>query len=566
MTDRVPTTQESKKKRNRDAKGSSPQEQTPKSPTPEETEPKGGFLENVYSIAVAILLALVIRYVAIEAFKIPTGSMAPTLLGEHRKVRCTECGWTFPLDVKAQRIEAPKCPNCLAPLDVWLTCRECGGDLRLWRLPLWAPIPYWWEGAASIYWLGFDLNSPWVTCKACSFRSSDGRSRFVRGGNRILVNKVIYAFSKPHRWDVIVFLYPRWEMVCRNPSCRAVTDEVCMVCGSTPSDRSTIGGPDACPACGATHASAKDGCPACGSANVKRKTKNFIKRLIGLPGEKIEIKHGDIYVNGAIAQKPEEVQEALWQHVYDSRYSPKEESHAQAIWEKRGEGWEIGGNRFVVSAESAREPSLLRLNRETSDEYGYCVARSAHRVGDLRLALDATAEGEKGFLCGTIREDGDTYEFRLRVGAEKGESSISCSGKALATNADFSLKPFESCRIEYYNVDDRQGVRVNGKETLCSTHVGGDGGEPAGGAAFGAIGCKATFRDVRIDRDVYYTHGTEYEFPLSGACVPEGYFFAMGDNSANSRDSRVWGCVPMKNLIGRAFIVFWPIEGIRVIE
>ena len=42
---------------------------------------KGKLRENIESIAIAIAIAFAIRYFVIEAFKIPTGSMAPTLLG-----------------------------------------------------------------------------------------------------------------------------------------------------------------------------------------------------------------------------------------------------------------------------------------------------------------------------------------------------------------------------------------------------------------------------------------------------------------------------------------------------
>lgn len=70
---------------------------------------------------------------------------------------------------------------------------------------------------------------------------------------------------------------------------------------------------------------------------------------------------------------------------------------------------------------------------------------------------------------------------------------------------------------------------------------------------------------VSVRSNYYYNRG---DFGAEGKAVtvPMGYYFTLGDNSANSRDSRYWGFIPKRNIIGKAFMVYWPLQRIRLIK
>lgn len=122
--------------------------------------------ETIESLAVAFILALLFKAFIAEAFVIPTGSMAPTLMGAHKDVKCEECGFQYQCGASNEFDEVG---NRKAELVVGTTCPLC-------RKP--------------------QVTNPAVNSNHATF-----------SGDRILVSKLAYVWSQPRRWDVIVFKF-----------------------------------------------------------------------------------------------------------------------------------------------------------------------------------------------------------------------------------------------------------------------------------------------------------------------------------------------------------------------
>src|SRR4051794_6000831 len=201
--------------------------------------------ETVESIVIAFVLAFLFRTFEAEAFVIPTGSMAPTLMGRHKDVVCPKCGYRYQVSASEEESEDPRRPtsDCVAgkcPMCQYVLPMRPGSDLP--------------QGVPEA-------------------SQADIPMQRSYNGDRILVNKYIYSFSDPKRWDVVVFKFP-------------------------------------------------------GDAKV-----NYIKRLVALPGEKLRIYQGDVFIGKEnasddkdfeIARKQPKKILAMRQLVHDTNYDPAE--------------------------------------------------------------------------------------------------------------------------------------------------------------------------------------------------------------------------------------------------
>lgn len=119
--------------------------------------------EFIETLAIALFLAMTFKFFEAEAYVIPTGSMATTLMGRHKDVRCQACGYPFQVSASEERDRQNRATNSSV---IGGTCPQC-------RL------------------------SQKFQAKDISF-----------SGDRVLVNKFIGDFRPIRRWEVTVFRSP----------------------------------------------------------------------------------------------------------------------------------------------------------------------------------------------------------------------------------------------------------------------------------------------------------------------------------------------------------------------
>jgi signal peptidase I len=448
----------------------------------------------------AFILAFVFRAFVMEAFRIPTGSMADTLKGAHFRLRCTQCGYRFDHGFTPSYYSMPE------------------DTIPSGRVPL----------------------RPQVRCPSCGFRPPANEPAPVANGDRILVLKCIYQFLEPHRWDVVVFKNPV------NPA------------------------------------------------------ENYIKRLIGLPGDTVEVIDGDVYINGLIARKPPEIQKELWMPIYDNDFQPVHPNERGGFSGHRwappfhleGSAWKIpDDNPTQLRLDCPpQETSVLTYGAPWANGFGitYAYNEEAHygrlpACGDLmyRFYVRPEAPAERESQIGvTLSKRGSEYKAWIDFHGQMTIARV-CGGQETILERKIVPAPPSGTftPVKFANVDHRLLFAVGENELIVDLGrapdaLGPNSSEPPRAEIFGSG--KLTLAHIALFRDIYYTS----EGQGSGRAV-EGKpftlnadeFFVLGDNSPNSEDGRWWpeprvasrgrqppraGVVPRYYLVGKALFVYWP--------
>ena len=326
----------------------------------------------------------------------------------------------------------------------------------------------------------------------------------------------------------------------------------------------------------------------------------MVKRVVGLPGESVGLVGGDLRIDGR--RLPPEAHRPAPIPVFDDRHlAVRDYFHFLEGRPEKGGLWWFEDGAWQLDARNGRPDSdqgLMLFHKDLRDDYLSEENRRVvgrHEVNDAWLDCEVRLEEVGGALRFKLVEEGDSYEARLESVAD-GEvfvvllhyNSDSLQDPENVRDKITVLKrdkwPFPLAtwrRVVFSNVDNNLCLRLYSvepeAELLHELHFDYKDNEPHAGltheghsslaarVAYGGVECRAAFRAVRVLRDHFYLPVGEYAVDMPVVLGPDQYFL-LGDNSADSKDSRVFGPVSAERILGRPLWVVWPPERWRALE
>ena len=288
----------------------------------------------------------------------------------------------------------------------------------------------------------------------------------------------------------------------------------------------------------------------------------YVKRIVGLPGERLEVRGGDIWINGAIARKPD--------HVNASVLKPVLGDGTERV---NLDTWFSASGATTLNGDGARfgaDGGSLTLRAMVRDEYlhGYETdwgVRDSGRVvsggvcvpdlqvsGRVRLPAGAEAlrvvigsdEGEAVFV---LPRRGGSETARVEIvplAAERAGRTPQLPARVHAIDGDRSLPADADVSFVARWIDRQLVLEVDGDEWLrvADDEAGPRSNRPTRAlVAFHSDG-DASLSQVDVRRDIFYKPSVRtYDSDTVGTWqIPEDSYFGMGDNTQASHDSRSW--------------------------
>ncbi len=475
-----------------------------------------GFRENAEAIIVALLLALLIRHFVLESYEIPTGSMAPYLHGLNSRIDCPNCTAGTPVGISSDSLT-----NRVLMSETYRvlegTCKKNGVRFKVQAEGRNFICPGCKDTrAVSEATLRTAIATPLlVQCRECTYKHETlVETSDILGGNKILVDKLRYDAFEPQRWDVVVFRF-----------------------------------------------------------NSQR---NYIKRLVGLPGEDVQIVNGDIWIDGEIEVKPVGVQEHLWIPIHNSSFL--ESGIVKEAW-SQDSGWTRytaktadtpektpGGWGFNFSSGAGE----LFYTRPVRNYYGYngnYRGSEPAPIRDLKVTANVRAMPRRGNESSVAIEiDNSPSTYRWLIPFNAGETRLTLvteeQEQVLWTSQDFALSSDVESTLSMEVIDRNLRVFADGilfgEVQLPESELSAGTKSTAGqGIRFRMSHCGGYLNQVQIFRDLHWT-GNGNNGVTGPYSIDQGRYFVLGDNSPSSLDSRYWGSFSRSNLLGRGFVIFWP--------
>jgi hypothetical protein len=284
-----------------------------------------------------------------------------------------------------------------------------------------------------------------------------------------------------------------------------------------------------------------------------------VKRVVGLPGERVAIRHGDVYADGRLQRTSLAELKQVAVVVHDDGYRPQKTEGLPARWQGIDEatnwqaapdGYECHALKFggqldwltyrhwagVLSSFPRTRESPVRDN----DSYNQGVSRDLQDVPDLMLSAVIETHG-KGELALRLH-DGEEW-FEVRLWPERGEAIFWRQGSELARGRFPPGALRRGASIEFALCDQQILLAITGQsifqvpyERRAKPPQPLD--QPIG---IGAAGLSVRVSGLRVLRDIHYLDPLNTGANWSAERrLDLDEFFVLGDNPPISQDSRVW--------------------------